>query len=215
MSGKFITFEGPEGSGKSTHALKVVDQLRRHGIKVLHTREPGGTPLGESIRNLLQHDSAGETPVNLAEVLLFCASRAQLVQSVIRPALQNGTWVVCDRFTDSTIAYQGFGRGLDLNMLHALNDFATNGLKPDLTMLLDVPTEIGMQRINQRSAATSNVIDRIENEAFDFHCRLRNGFLALAENEPNRFRVINTAADVTEVEHKIWQAIKTWYDFDC
>lgn len=139
MRGVFITFEGPEGSGKSSHVRLLKERLEARGREVLLTREPGGTPLGENIRGLLQHDHAGEPPVDRAEVMLFLASRAQLCERVIRPALDRGAWVVCDRFSDSTLAYQGHGRGFDVDTLRVMNTFATADLVPDLTILLDIP----------------------------------------------------------------------------
>lgn len=190
--GKFITFEGPEGSGKSTHIGLLAGELRGCGMDVLVTREPGGTPLGEAVRRLLQHNGSGEAPVARAEVLLFLASRAQHVDRVIRPALAAGQWVLCDRFEDSTFAYQGFGRGFDLAALREANAFATGGLKPDLTILLDVLPATSRARLLARQTATASAPDRIEREADDFHFRLRSGFLELAAHEPGRFAVLSS-----------------------
>ena len=201
--GIFITLEGPEGSGKSTHARRLKERLEAWGKSVLLTREPGGTPLGEAVRGLLQHNDAGEAPVDRAEVMLFLASRAQLCERVIRPALDAGTWVLCDRFTDSTLAYQGYGRGFDLATLRQMNAFATNNLVPDITLLLDVPVGTGLGRVNQRGLAT----DRIEAAGDEFHQRLRDGFLALAKNEPARFALINSTVTVDEVAEKIWEKV--------
>ncbi len=204
--GKFITFEGPEGSGKSTHIRLLADHLRGRGVEVTLTREPGGTPTGEAIRGLLQHNRSGEAPVPRAEVLLFLASRAQHVERLIRPALEKGAWVLCDRFDDSTLAYQGYGRGFDLAELRAVNRFATHGLTPDLTFLLDVAPETSRRRLQARLAQTAIAPDRIECEANDFHVRLRNGFLELARQSPERFAVLVTeraqeqvAADIRAV----------------
>ena len=144
--GRFITLEGPEGSGKSTHAQRLAERLRRQGHAVLCTREPGGTRTGEIIRNVLQHDQAGEAICPAAETLLFAASRAQLVQHVILPALRQGQWVISDRFADSTTAYQGYGRGFDLAAIGAINAFAIDGAEPDLTFLLDVNVALGRDR---------------------------------------------------------------------
>lgn len=206
MMGHFITFEGPEGSGKSTHIRRLTERLRARGQDVVVTREPGGTPLGEAIRGLLQHDAAGESPVPRAEALLFCASRAQLVQTLIRPALARGAWVLSDRFADSTFAYQGFGRGFALADLQAANVFATGGLVPELTLLLDLDEAAGRRRLAARAAAAAGA-DRFEREPHDFHARLREGFLALAAAEPGRFAVIPTGRPVDDVAADIWRAV--------
>lgn len=193
--GKFITFEGPEGSGKSTHIRLLADYLCCRGCQAIVTREPGGTPTGEAIRNLLQHNESGEAPVPRAEVLLFLASRAQHVERLIRPALAAGTWVLCDRFEDSTFAYQGYGRGFDLHELCAVNAFATGGQNADLTILLDVLPETSRARLLMRQSLTSASPDRIEREADDFHVRLRNGFLEMAKHAPDRFAVFDSERD--------------------
>lgn len=205
--GKFITFEGPEGSGKSTHIRLLADFLREQGVAVTLTREPGGTPTGEAIRRLLQHDASGESPVGRAEVLLFLASRAQHVERLIRPALAAGTWVLCDRFDDSTLAYQGYGRGFDLAALREANAFATGGLKPDLTVLLDVTPETSRARLLSRQARTAAAPDRIESESDAFHVRLRNGFLDLARQEPERFVVLATERERRTVAADIREAV--------
>jgi len=203
VKGKFITFEGPEGSGKSTHIRLLAGFLKEHGYDVLLTREPGGTPIGEAIRGLLQHNEAGEEPSARTEVLLFLASRAQHVDQLIRPALERGVWVLCDRFDDSTFAYQGFGRKFDLTELRAVNHFATQGLKPDLTLLLDVSPETSRERLQARQSQTSTSPDRIERESDAFHVRLRKGFLDLARQEPERFVVLTTESDRNSVAEKI------------
>ena len=205
-TGVFITFEGPEGSGKSTHARLLKERLESRGKSVLLTREPGGTPLGETLRGLLQHNHAGEAPVDRAEVMLFLASRAQLCERVIRPALDAGAWVLCDRFTDSTLAYQGYGRGFDPAALRAMNAFSTAGLVPDLTLLLDIPLETSLSRVNQRGLAT----DRIEAAGADFHRRLRDGFLQIAKDEPGRFAIIQSGDAPEAVAAKIWLKISTF-----
>jgi len=213
--GKFITFEGPEGGGKSTHIRLLADYLRERGVDLVLTREPGGTPTGEAIRGLLQHDGAGESPTDRAELLLFLASRAQHVERLIRPALSDGKWVLCDRFDDSTLAYQGYGRGLDLSLLQAMNSFATAGLKPDLTVLLDVSPETSRQRLLMRHAQTSGTPDRIEREPDAFHVRLRNGFLDLARQNPDRFLVMNADREVSRVAQDIREATARRFLIPC
>ena len=203
--GRFITLEGPEGSGKSTHARLLKERLEACGKSVLLTREPGGTPVGETVRGILQHNLANEPPVDRAEVMLFLASRAQLCERVIRPALDAGTWVICDRFTDSTLAYQGYGRGFDLATLRQLNAFATANLVPDLTLLLDVSYETGLSRVNSRGLAT----DRIETAGELFHRRLRDGFLQLAKDEPARFAVVDSNDTRENVAAIVWNIIQT------
>ena len=202
--GVFITFEGPEGGGKTTQIRRLAGKLAEAGLDVLAAREPGGTKLGEAVRGLLQHDAAGESPCERAEPLLFCASRAQLVARRIAPALARGAWVLCDRFTDSTVAYQGYGRGLPVEILKALNAFATAGCVPDLTIVLDVPTEVGMERMASRNAATAEGPDRFEREAVEFHARMRRGYLAIAREEPGRCVVVDASAGPDAVFKGIW-----------
>ena len=207
MRGKFITFEGPEGGGKSTHARELADALRAEGHKVLVTREPGGTRLAEKIRGLLREE-VEDPPVTRSEVLLFLASRAQVVANVIRPALARGEWVICDRFADSTFAYQGYGRGIDVQLLKNFNDFATEGLVPDLTILLDVPPEVSRARLAARQAATATQADRIEQAGEVFHSRLRDGFLELARAEPNRFAMIDSRGERGAVSAAVLAAVR-------
>ena len=190
MAAVFITFEGGEGSGKSTQSELLARALTASGRRVLRLREPGGTELGESLRELLLHRRAGMSPE--AELLLFLAARAELVRAVIRPALDDGVIVICDRFADSTFAYQGYGRGLDLDRLRALNDWATGGLVPDLTVLLDLPTDEGLQRKHTET-------DVFQREDIEFHQRVREGYLALAKAESQRWLVMDGTADITEI----------------
>lgn len=205
--GRFITFEGGEGCGKSTQVRRLGEALRRRGIEVLLTREPGGTPLSEAIRGLLK-DPSGDAPCDVAELLLFLAARAQLVRDVIRPALDAGTWVLSDRFSDSTVAYQGYGRGLPLDEVRRANDFACGGLSPDLTLLLDVSPETALARRRRREADTNTAADRIELAGDGFHARLRAGFAALAAAEPDRIRTIDANGGVDDVWTRIWDQVK-------
>ncbi|VGO21353.1 dTMP kinase [Pontiella sulfatireligans] len=208
MSGRFITFEGPEGSGKSTQIRLLAETLEVQGIEVVCSREPGGTATGEAVRNILQHDAAGEPLSDRAELLLFTASRAQLMDQVILPTLEKGGWVLCDRFIDSTMAYQGFARGMDIDTLDAVNDFAIYGRKPDLTLLLDFDIELGFQRLAARYADGEATHDRFELEARDFHRRVRDGYHQLAEREPERFRIVDASGSVEEVASCVWDVVK-------
>ena len=205
--GRFITFEGGEGCGKSTQVKRLKAALEAEGIDVVLTREPGGTRLAELIRGLLK-DELEDPPCDRSELLLFLAARAQLVRNVIRPALAAGKWVVSDRFSDSTFAYQGYGRGLPLDVLKIANDFACEGLKPDLTLLLDVDLETSRRRMHGREAATNTTSDRIELAGDDFHTRLRDGFAALAASEPGRIVKIDASGTPDEVWEKVWTSLK-------
>lgn len=183
----FITFEGPEGSGKTTHICNLAEHLRRLGYNVLHTREPGGTAIGDQIRSVL-FDMKNKAMHPRTEILLFQASRAQLVEQVIRPHLQAGGVVLCDRYADSTLAYQGYGHQVDLEALAEIVRFATGGLKPDLTLLLDVDVEVGLGR-----RAQGGGWNRLDAYELEFHRRVRQGFLALARQEPGRWVTIDAA----------------------
>ena len=196
--GRFITFEGGEGCGKSTQVVRLAAALEERGLKVLLTREPGGTRLSELIRTLLK-DEAEDPPVDRAELLLFLTARAQLVRNVIAPALEAGTWVVSDRFSDSTVAYQGYGRGLPVDFVRQANDFACEGLRPDLTFLLDLDPETAERRMRGREAATNTSADRIERAGSGFHARLRKGFLELAAADAPRFSVVDASKSPDEV----------------
>jgi dTMP kinase len=196
--GRFITFEGGEGCGKSTQVVRLAAALEERGLKVLLTREPGGTRLSELIRTLLK-DEAEDPPVDRAELLLFLAARAQLVHNVIAPALEAGTWVISDRFSDSTVAYQGYGRGLPVDFVRRANDFACEGLRPDLTFLLDLDPETAERRMRGREAATNTSADRIERAGSGFHARLRKGFLELAAADAPRFSVVDASKSPDEV----------------
>jgi len=208
MDGIFITFEGPEGSGKSTQVVRLVERLREQGHEVLTTREPGGTPTGEAIRNILQHDAAGEDICAETETLLFESSRAQLVSNVIRPALERGAVVISDRFADSTTAYQGYGRGFDVEVLLQLHAFAMGGLEPDITLLIDVDIEEGFRRIQLRNKRDNTGLDRMERESVDFHRRVYDGYQAMAQRWPERFCVIDGKREPNLIEIDIWDAVE-------
>lgn len=200
--GKLITFEGPEGAGKTTQARLCVAFLLAQGKDVLLTREPGGTPCGEKIRTLLLLDE--ENLDARAEALLYLAARAQHVATVIKPALATGRFVVCDRFSDSTLAYQGYGRGLDLGFLNKINTWVTGGIKPDLTFLLDLRVEEGFVRLVQK------VQDHLEKEDLAFHRRVRRGYLALAQQEPERIKVIPAGGKPEEVFSLVQEKVYRW-----
>jgi dTMP kinase len=193
--GAFITLEGPEGAGKSLQASRLAERVLSMGREVVQTREPGGTPSAEALREI-----ALETPLHpRAELFVFLAARAEHVEKLIRPALERGAVVLCDRFIDSTVAYQGYGLGLDADRIRSLNDLATGGLSPDLTMVLDVPPEIGFARRGEARR------DRIERREDDFHARLREGFLAEARRFPERIRVIDGTREAGVVADRIWE----------
>ena len=202
MSGLFITFEGPEGAGKSTQLSLLVARLEQAGVAHTVTREPGGTPLGSRVRDVLLDPELDFDP--LPEFLLYSASRAQLVANVIRPALERGEVVVCDRYADSSLAYQGFGRGLDEALLGDITRAATGGLIPDLTVLLDLDPAVGLARAARRGQP-----DRLEQADLAFHQRVRAGFLELSQREPGRFLVLDARCSADELEGAIWNAAST------
>ncbi len=197
--GVFITFEGPEGAGKTTQIGLLATSLQNAGYNVTRTREPGGDVVGERVRELLLHAQI----VPEAELLLFAAARAQNVQTVVRPALLRGDVVLCDRFTDSTLAYQGAGRGLPAEVIAQVNPFATGGLFPDVTLLLDLPPADGLARQNPDAQ------NRMDKESMAFHKRVRAAFLELQHAEPNRIVLVNASLPVPEVAAKIWQTVQT------
>ena len=200
-TGLFLTFEGPEGAGKSTQIRLLAARLEVEGISHLLTREPGGTPTGDRLRELVL-DSRSRVSA-MTEFLLYSASRAQLVHEVIRPALERGQVVVCDRYVDSSYAYQGHGRGLDMAQLRAVSEAATEGLLPQLTVLLDLDPALGLKR-----AARVNPPDRIEAAGLEFHGRVRQGFLALAAAEPGRFLLLDAALQEEVLSERMWQVVQ-------
>jgi dTMP kinase len=195
----FIVFEGGDGAGKSTQARALVQRLRRRNYPVLLTHEPGGTSLGESLRRTLK---GRQSPSPLSELFLFAAARAQLVEEVVRPALQSGVNIICDRFTASTVAYQGYGRGLDPELIHQLNLAATSGLSPDLTILLDLPVEVGLTRIGSADK------DAFHTAPQEFHERVRRGYLAQAAQDPARWLVLDAARPRRELSREIWAKVQ-------
>lgn len=196
--GLFVVFEGPEGGGKSTQVALLQERLAAHGVRTRRTREPGGTPAGEAVRGVLLDPGLDIGP--LAEFLLYSAARAQHVKAVVAPALTSGEHVLSDRFAAASVAYQGHGRGLDLDFVHRVNEESTAGLVPDLTLLLDVEPRVGLARAAARSAH-----DRLEAAGLEFHERVRRGFLALAEGSTN-WAIIDASADVETVAARVWDA---------
>lgn len=206
--GLFITFEGSEGGGKSTQIRRLASRLEALGRRVLLTREPGGTPIGEQIRHLLQHSEEGHGMKPEAELLLFAASRAQLAREVISPAVAAGTVVLADRFMDSTTVYQGVARAIDPEAVRFINQFAVGPCRPDLTLVLDVETGLGRKRMLARAGAP----DRMEQEPTEFFEAVREGYLRLAQSEPKRIRVIDASRSIEEVEQEIWQSLQEQFD---
>ncbi len=206
---RFITFEGGDGTGKTTQLKALESHLQGKGRSCVSTREPGGTSLGKLIRQVLLE--VGKQPIaSPTELFLYLADRAQHVQEVILPAIDGGKIVLCDRYTDSTLAYQGYGRGIDLDLLRQLNEFANRGVKPDLTLLLDCPVELGLSRTAQRQSNAGSARsreDRFEREKVEFHEKVRAGFLAMARAEPERFRIIDASGSVEQVSLEIQNVI--------
>jgi dTMP kinase len=207
MKGTFVTFEGIEGSGKSTQIVLLANYLKSHGNRVVLTREPGGTPIGDQIRKILL-DPANKAIDPAAELLLYAASRAQHLSEVILPALAAGSIVLCDRFSDATLAYQGYGRGLDRKMIRELDRIVTAGMRPDLTLLLDIDAAAGLARARGRNNSRGLEAEaRFENEEIAFHERVRQGYLALAKQEPERIRVVDASPAPDRIEMEIRKII--------
>jgi dTMP kinase len=205
--GKFITIEGGEGVGKSTQIAALREAIAAHGLEVVMTREPGGTPRAERIRELLLAPTQEPMPI-ACELLLMFAARASHVDNVIRPALERGAWVICDRFTDATYAYQGGGRGVDREQIALLEKLVQRELRPDLTLLLDAPVEVGSARATARSAAVGSP-DRFEQERHEFFERVRQAYLDRARQEPDRFAVIDATLDRESVARAIRAAVQS------
>jgi len=203
--GYLITFEGSEGSGKSTQIARIADRFSEAGYDVLVTREPGGTKIGEEIRRVLMHSDEASEMTPEAELLLFAASRAQLVREVILPALDAGKIVLCDRFMDSTTVYQGVGRKIDSGPVHMINTFAVGQLVPDVTVVIDVPAEVGFERIRHR---ISDLPDRMESESIEFYRKVREGYLMLAKALVERFVIVDGTQTTDHVEKHIWRALR-------
>ena len=201
--GQFSTFEGGEGVGKSTNIEYCRQLLEQKGLEVIVTREPGGTEIAEIIREQLLKKPHKERMSDVTELLLVFAARAQHVDALIKPALERGCWVLCDRFTDSTIAYQGYGRGLAVTLIEQLKLIAQQGIEPQKTFLLDAPVDIGMSRARARGPA-----DRFEVEQLDFFNRVREGFLAIAEKSPDRVQLVNAAQTLVQVQADLKKAIE-------
>src|SRR4051812_138117 len=204
-SGKLISFEGAEGSGKSTQIARLAQRLQKLGRDVISTREPGGTEIGEQIRNIIVHNSKGDEMCAETELLLFTAARAQLVREVIAPALLRGSIVLTDRFLDSSTVYQGVARNLSLDPVNQINRFAVGNVMPDLTIVIDVPTEVSLARIRQRA---SDLPDRMERENIDFYTKIREGYLVLAKGMPQRFVVIDGTKTQDAIAKKIWAEVQ-------
>ena len=207
MKGLFITFEGNEGSGKSTQVPLLVERLREWGHTVKVFREPGGTPIGEEIRHTLKHSHSNAAMTSEAELLLMNASRAQLVREVIRPALARGEIIVCDRFYDSTTAYQGYGRQLDLQTVKHVIDLAVGNTRPDLTLFLKVPQSISEERLRSRQSTMPFIRDRMEEADRAFFERVAKGYEAIAAAHPERIKVIPAIGTIEEIQSAIWRVV--------
>lgn len=203
----FLTVEGPEGSGKSTQLQLLASHLRERGAECITTKEPGGTPISDRIRAILL-DSAAIEMDPVTELMLYAASRRQHVTQLIRPALDRGTVVLCDRYTDATLAYQGYGRRIELGRLETLNEWATDGLQPDLTIVYDIDEQTGLSRAQHRNAAMIVDEGRLEAEDLRFHRRVREGYLSMAAAEPKRFLVIDGSGTIGEVFDRTLAALR-------
>ena len=206
-NGIFFTVEGVEGGGKTTHCEWISAYLEKKGLEVIRVHEPGGTRIGEEIRSLLL-SGGDEEMVDRAELFLFMASRSQLVEEVIRPALKEGKVVVCDRYIDSSIAYQGYGRGVDEKFIRLLNGFAVGSVLPDLTIVLDVETPVGLRRAKKR--LNGKTPDRFEKRNLGFHQRVRQGYFALARTEPERIKIVDADMDIKKTERAVRRCVDSF-----
>lgn len=204
----FITFEGIDGSGKTTQARALAAALSERGYEVLLTREPGGTPIGDQIRAIVVDNLTNTNMTAEAELLLFCASRAQLVAQVIRPFLAQGGIVLCDRYADSTMAYQGYGHGLDLNALRHILQFATGGLTPDLTIYLDLDPRVGLERRRRGRLLMSEDWNRLDDKELAYHQRVHAGYEALIAAQPERWLRVSAAQSIEAVQAELWSLLK-------
>jgi dTMP kinase len=203
--GVLISFEGSEGSGKSTQIAHLAEHLQQVGREVVSTREPGGTEIGEQVRNIIVHNSRGDEMCAETELLLFAASRAQLVREIIAPNLLKGVVVLCDRYIDSSTVYQGVARNLSRDPVQQINQFAVGNVLPDLTIVLDVPTGVSLSRISQRA---SDLPNRMERENIDFYKKVRDGYLVLARSLPRRFFVVDGTLPEDKIRRLIWAEVK-------
>ncbi len=207
MSGQFVTFEGLDGSGKSTHLERAFEWFEAAGVPAVMTREPGGTPIGMAIRDVFLDPQWGEVDGRVETMLIF-ASRRQHLLEVIEPALAAGQHVLCDRFTDSTLVYQGVGRGVELDVIERVDQLATGGRRPDRTLLFDLPAEVAQGRgQSQKRASLPNGIDRLDSENLAFYARVRRAYLELAERERERFVLIDSSGDIDDTERQVRAAL--------
>jgi dTMP kinase len=209
LAGVFITFEGIDGCGKSTQLRLLASELRMRGLEVVTTREPGGTPLGKRLRSVLLDPQIEVDP--LAELLLFAADRAQHVRTLLRPAIEGGDVVLSDRYADATAAYQGAGRSFTPELIARVIEIATSGLKPDLTLIFDLPVAECLTRTRRRTETDSKT-DRLDAEDADFHTRVRSAYLAMAEAEPDRFRIINATGSVSETHGAVMEVVRPFLE---
>lgn len=203
--GFLISFEGSEGSGKSTQISRIAERFEAAGYDIVVTREPGGTPIGEEIRHILMHAVESDAMMPETELLLFAASRAQLVREVILPAVNAGKIVLCDRFMDSTTVYQGVARNIQSEPVHLINTFAVGNMVPDVTVVIDLDAETGLQRVRHRA---NDMPDRMEKENIEFYQKVRNGYLMLAKAMPERFVVVDGELPKAELEERIWKELR-------